>query len=82
MVSITSSKGKTAQVCISATDVGVVCLNQSRLQKLWRQFLVGPIPVPLPKGLSPQAIRNLTIPEKSSQATGLLNVASVYSKMV
>lgn len=85
LVSTPSSKGKRSPD-LSFTELGVVCLNKGRQQTLHEiveEFLVGPIPVPLPKDLSPLGIPK---PDKflflTNQATSLLNVASVYSKKV
>lgn len=68
MVSTPSSKGKRSPD-LSFTELGVVCLNKGRLQTLHEiveAFPVGPIPVPLPKDLSPLGIPKPTIPDKSS----------------
>ena len=68
MVSTPFSKEKRSPD-LSFTELGVVCLNKGRLQTLHEiveEFIVGPIPVPLPKDLSPPGIPKLTIPDKPS----------------
>lgn len=67
MVSTPSSKGKRSPD-LSFRTWGSLAHNKGRLQTLHEtveEFLVGPIPVPLPKDL-PLGIPKPTIPDKSS----------------
>lgn len=75
---------KTAQVGVSFIQVGVVCLKQGKLQIFHETveiFLVGPILVPLPKGPSLPWVSQILL-LLTPQDTNMVNVASVFSKMV
>lgn len=72
---------KAAQTIVSSTEVGVVCLEQGRLHTLHETvetFLIGPILVPLPKGLCRPWVSQILL-LLTAQATSLANVSSVYN---